>query len=112
MRRKILVVLSLIALAIAATRAQPSTAAGRRVVVLSDLHMGVGRDASGAWHPSEDFRWATELELFLKALDMEGEVGTDLVLNGDTFDLLQADAPGCAYEDATLGCTAPAALAR
>ena len=83
----------------------------RRVVVLSDLHMGVGRDGSGAWHPYEDFRWATELELFLVALEAE-EVGTDLILNGDTFELLQSSGHACAYEDATLGCTEPEALAR
>ena len=83
----------------------------RRVVVLSDLHMGVGRDASGAWYPSEDFRWAAELELFLVAIEA-GEAGTDLILNGDTFELLQANAPACAHEDATLGCTEPEALAR
>ena len=117
MRRNILVVLGLIALTIglapvAATRTQPSTEAGRRIVVLSDLHMGVGRDPSGAWHPYEDFRWATELELFLRALAAEGEAGTDLILNGDTFELLQADTTECTYEDATLGCTEPAALAR
>ena len=117
MRRKGLIALGLIWLAIGlapvpASRAQTFAEEPRRVVVLSDLHMGVGRDASGAWHPYEDFRWATEFELFLRALDAEAEAGTDLVLNGDTFELLQADAPGCTYEDATLGCTEPEALDR
>ena len=99
---------------LAVTSAQPAVDAPRRVVVLSDLHMGVGRDASGAWHPYEDFRWASEFELFLTALklDADGEVGTDLILNGDTFELLQADATECTHDDATLGCTEPAALAR
>ncbi len=106
------VVLGILLPPVPATHAQTSTAGGRRVVVLSDLHMGVGRDASGAWQPFEDFRWAAELELFLDALGAEGQVGTDLILNGDTFELLQADAPGCSYEDATLGCTEPEALAR
>ena len=95
-----------------ATRAQTSTQGSRRVVVLSDLHMGVGRDTSGAWHPYEDFRWATELEGFLTALDAEGAGATDLILNGDIFELLQAEANECAYDDATLGCTEPAACAR
>ena len=90
---------------------QPVADGPRRVVVLSDLHMGVGRDSSGAWHPSEDFRWATELELFLVALEAGG-AGTDLILNGDTFELLQSREPDCAYEEATLGCTEPEALAR
>ena len=97
---------------LAVTAAQPPLAAPRRVVVISDLHMGVGRDTSGAWHPYEDFRWATELELFLTALEVDGDVGTDLILNGDTFELLQAETPECAHDNATLGCTEPAALAR
>ena len=120
MRRKGLIALGLVAPAcvlgillppVPATHAQTSTAGERRVVVLSDLHMGVGRDASGAWHPFEDFRWATELELFLGALEAETAVGTDLILNGDTFELLQGDAARCVYEDVTLGCTEPEALA-
>ena len=106
------IVLGILLPPVPATHAQTSTAGGRRIVVLSDLHMGVGRDSSGAWHPYEDFRWATELELFLRALDADGAVGTDLILNGDTFELLQANAPGCSYEDVILGCTAPEALAR
>lgn len=93
------------------THAQTSTAGGRRVVVLSDLHMGVGRDASGAWDPYEDFRWAAELELFLRVIEAE-EGGTDLILNGDTFDLLQPNISGCSYQDVTIGCTEPEALAR
>ena len=94
-----------------AIQAQTSSAGGRRVVVLSDLHLGGGRDASGAWHPFEDFRWPAELELFLRTLEA-GEAGTDLILNGDTFELLQVETPGCSYGDATLGCTEPEALAR
>ena len=54
------------------------TDGARAVVVLSDLHMGVGRDASGAWHPYEDFRWADEFAAFLKAVDREGKGATDL----------------------------------
>ena len=34
--------------------------------------MGVGRDAAGAWHPYEDFRWAAEFAAFLDAADREG----------------------------------------
>ena len=117
MRQTSLIVSGLIALAmglgpVPASRAQTSIEGARRIVVLSDLHMGVGRDAAGAWHPFEDFRWATELELFLRALDAERPGATDLILNGDTFELLQAETTECTYDDATLGCTEPAALAR
>jgi len=116
-RQTSLIVSGLIALAmglgpVPASRAQTSIEGARRIVVLSDLHMGVGRDAAGAWHPFEDFRWATELELFLRALDAERPGATDLILNGDTFELLQAETTECTYDDATLGCTEPAALAR
>ncbi|MCH7749370.1 MAG: hypothetical protein IH939_14880 [Acidobacteria bacterium] len=117
MRQTSLIVSGLIALAmglgpVPASRAQTSIEGARRIVVLSDLHMGVGRDAAGAWHPFEDFRWAIELELFLRALDAERPGATDLILNGDTFELLQAETTECTYDDATLGCTEPAALAR
>ena len=84
----------------------------RRIVVLSDLHMGLGRDPSGAWHPFEDFRWAGDLDLFLTALAADGGVGTDLILNGDTFELTQAIDTGCAHAEASLGCTEAEAVAR
>ena len=96
---------------LAARGEQPAPVESRRVVVLSDLHMGVGRVATGGWHPSEDFRWAVELEQFLTTLAAEPGA-TDLVLNGDTFELLQSDTAECVYADATLGCTEPEALVR
>lgn len=91
--------------------AQPAGGAQRRVVVMSDLHLGEGRGAGGAWSPYEDFRWADDLRGFLAALADEG-VTTDLVLNGDTFELLQAGDGACAYDDPALGCTEAEALAR
>ena len=84
----------------------------RRVVVLSDLHMGEGRDSTGAWSSFEDFRWSEEFELFLAALDAETEVATDLVLNGDTFELLQAEGNDCSYGEQVLGCSEADALSR
>jgi UDP-2,3-diacylglucosamine pyrophosphatase LpxH len=74
--------------------------------------MGVGRDPSGAWHPYEDFRWAADLAAFLKAVDAEGKGATDLVLNGDTFELLQSREKDCTYADASLSCTEAEMLAR
>jgi UDP-2,3-diacylglucosamine pyrophosphatase LpxH len=90
---------------------QPAPPAARSVVVISDLHMGPGRDGP-RWHAVEDFRWRDEFIAFLNAIDAEGAGGTDLVLNGDTFELLQAAAPGCRYDAARLGCTEREALAR
>jgi UDP-2,3-diacylglucosamine pyrophosphatase LpxH len=73
--------------------------------------MGVGRDGNG-WHPTEDFRWGTEFAAFLKAMDAQGQGRTDLIINGDAFDLLQAGKGDCTYDDPALGCTATEALAR
>jgi len=47
-------------------------AAGRSTFVVSDMHMGVGRAASGTWHASEDFRWPSEFAAFLDAVNTEG----------------------------------------
>ncbi len=92
----------------AAGAAQQDGSVPRLIAVIADLHMGGGRDAGGAWQAGEDFRWADELEGFLAALDAEGGGATDLVLNGDTFDLAAAD---CVHDDPALGCTEPEALA-
>ena len=80
----------------------------RLVAVVGDLHMGSGRDAAGAWAASEDFRWAGEFERFLEALDAQGGGATDLILNGDTFELA---ADECVRDDPGLGCTEAEALA-
>ncbi len=95
-------------LAAAAGAAQPAGDTQRLTAVIADLHMGLGQDAAGAWLASEDFRWADEFERFLEALDAEGGGATDLILNGDTFELASS---ACVYDDLELGCTEPEALA-
>ncbi len=113
--RRFVVGLGLVIVAVtmwaALTYGQTEDAAPRRVVVVSDLRLGEGRGADGAWSPYEDFRWADDLRGFLAALADEGEA-TDFVLNGDTFELLQAGDGACAYDDPALGCTEAEALAR
>jgi hypothetical protein len=84
----------------------------RSIVVVSDMHMGVGRAPSGGWHPSEDFRWSSELAAFLKAVDQDGHGAVDLVLNGDTFELLQSTVAGCEPPAPEAGCREAEALAR
>jgi UDP-2,3-diacylglucosamine pyrophosphatase LpxH len=85
----------------------------RLVIVISDLHMGPGRDpATNQWHPIEDFRWREEFEAFLRAIDTAGKGATDLVLNGDTFDLWQSATGECRGGEAHLGCNEEEALAR
>jgi hypothetical protein len=65
--------------------------AQRAVVVVSDLHMGAGRDDAGRWRRDEDFRWAGEFAGFLSAIDSQHRSTVDLVLNGDTFEFSNAD---------------------
>lgn len=87
-------------------------AAGRLVVVISDLHLGVGRVA-GRWHPYEDFRWSKELQSFLDYVDARGRGQTDLVLNGDTFELWQSLTNDCVYDDTPeVGCSENEAVDR
>ena len=84
----------------------------RLVAVIADLHMGLGRDAAGEWRVEEDFRWGEEFALFLEALDTQGGGATDLVLNGDTFELDRLPDEDCGSGDRTFGCSEPEALAR
>jgi hypothetical protein len=102
MRARVTVALFVAIFAAAAARPHPQAASSRTTVVLSDLHMGEGRDPGGAWSPREDFRWAAELAVFLDTVGADGT--TDLILNGDTFELLRS-AAACAYADLSLGCT-------
>ena len=83
----------------------------RFVAVIADLHMGLGRDAAGEWRVEEDFRWGEEFALFLDALDAVGGGATDLVLNGDTFELDRLPDSACGGGDPALGCTESEALA-
>ena len=81
--------------------------ATRAIIVISDLHMGPGRDVSGQWHPYEDFRWRDEFITFLNALNQQGG-DIDLVVNGDLFELLQSPSIACGNP----GCTVPQAIQR
>jgi len=98
--------------AVEATILQTPAVASRSIVVVSDMHMGIGRTASGGWHPFEDFRWSSEFAAFLQAVDQEGHSAVDLVLNGDTFELLQSTVDGCNPPETDAGCREAEALAR
>ena len=76
------------------------------------MHLGAGRvfkDAGGRhlvgpWHPTEDFRWAPEFTLFLRAMQATADArGTsaDLVIAGDFLELWQAATKVCPLEDCT-----------
>lgn len=91
----------------------PRSATARTLVVVSDLHLGVGRTADGEWHPFEDFRWHNEFALFLRELDEQSNSTVDLVLAGDTFELWQSvDADCPVLPEKGLGCTEAEVRAR
>jgi hypothetical protein len=98
--------------AVVGTLVQAPVPGSRSIVVVSDMHMGIGRGPSGGWHPFEDFRWASEFAAFLKAVDQEGRSAVDLVLNGDTFELLQSTEAGCDPPSPDAGCREAEALVR
>jgi hypothetical protein len=72
------------------TAEAPAAAAGpvvdRDVVVLSDLHMGLGKTADGQWDPREDFRWTWALSSFFDHLAADDKP-VDLVINGGLLNL-------------------------
>lgn len=91
----------------------PTVTEDRLTVVLSDTHFGVGHRADGQWHPFEDFRWLDDFKKFLDEVDARGKGATDLVLNGDTFELWQSVAEDCGQDrDEDQGCTESEARAR
>lgn len=59
----------------------------RQVVILSDLHLGLGQTSPGRWDPYEDFRFADALQGVLAQLDAVGQGRTDLILAGDLLEL-------------------------
>ncbi len=98
---------------------QPVGSLPRTVIVVSDLHFGLGgragADGSASWDPYEDFRWSREWAEFLQRIDAEGQssgTATDLVLNGDAFELWQSRGGDCRSRDNELGCSGSEALLR
>lgn len=59
-----------------------------RLFIVSDLHIGMGRDASGELDPQEDFK--SEVE-FRELVEHVTERGGHLVINGDWVDFLQIE---------------------
>jgi UDP-2,3-diacylglucosamine pyrophosphatase LpxH len=89
-------------------------ASDRTTAFISDTHFGVGRGEDGQWHNFEDARWAGEFTAFLAGLDRRGDGKTDLVINGDMFELWQSLEYGdCTVEEnRDLGCTEARAIQR
>jgi UDP-2,3-diacylglucosamine pyrophosphatase LpxH len=84
------------------------TSAGtqRQLVVISDLHFGVGKQADGSWDPTEDFRWSHALDAFLHKISDCGKDAVDLVIAGDAFELWQPPKElECKGATSDAGCT-------
>lgn len=85
----------------------------RTTIIISDTHFGVGRTADNTWHPTEDFRWSVEFGQFLSRIGERGKGRTDLVLNGDTFELWQPLVDRCSVgRDKDQSCTEAEAIER
>jgi UDP-2,3-diacylglucosamine pyrophosphatase LpxH len=76
----------------------------RLLVVVSDLHVGAGKTASGQWAPIEDFRWQADFNAFLNHLQADG-IPVDLVFAGDVFELWQSPTMQCSTDPRHSGCT-------
>lgn len=64
------------------------------------------------WNPFEDFRWASDWQLFLDWMDSEYKHGVTLVFAGDTFELWQSSECDCRYPSKDAGCTEAEAIVR
>jgi hypothetical protein len=103
---------------------QPDGPQPRTVIVISDLHFGLGgKQAStggsapmvDGWDPYEDFRWSREWAEFLQQIDRDAQASgsaVDLILNGDAFELWQSRKNDCKSRDPEQGCSGREALAR
>jgi hypothetical protein len=112
-RRAVTVLVAIAAMAAAVSLPSGQSGAdptGREIIVISDLHLGIGHDGE-LWHAYEDFRWREEFLAFLQAIDRQGS-GTDLVINGDLLDLQQSVTVPCSHAQRDVGCTEAEALAR
>jgi len=96
------------------TDCSPTETSGKGFTVfISDLHMGIGKyPNSEKWNEMEDFRWEKEFGLFLDEINRIGNGKTDLVINGDLFELWQFVEDNCNYGNPNLGCTEKDALKR
>jgi hypothetical protein len=85
----------------------PASTQPRMIVLISDLHFGLGRHPDGQWSHKEDFRWPGALKGFLDEMGRRGGDHVDLVIVGDFLELWQPpDGIACESSgDADLGCT-------
>ncbi|MEN8689994.1 MAG: metallophosphoesterase [Desulfobacterales bacterium] len=81
-------------------------AGSRLIVLISDLHMGIGRQKNSTWHETEDFRWPRALKGMLDEISRRGNDAVDLFIVGDLLELWQPpDDITCIGVSEDLGCT-------
>jgi len=77
----------------------------RTIVFISDLHMGLGKNADGEWFETEDFRWPKAFKGFLNHISAIGNEAVDLVIVGDFLELWQPPAHvACKGPNKNYGC--------
>ena len=78
----------------------------RTTVMISDTHMGLGRDSEKKWEPTEDFRWPGALQGFLAYASKTYGDSIDLLVLGDFLELWQPPPDiECGSPSADLGCS-------
>src|SRR5947199_6989910 len=87
----------------ASPKAAGAPAVPRPIVVISDLHFGVGKSGE-EWDRLEDFRWNTALRGFLDKVSTRFGNAVDLVVAGDLLELWQHPKICCQGCGADLGC--------
>jgi UDP-2,3-diacylglucosamine pyrophosphatase LpxH len=83
-----------------------SSTSDRSMVVISDLHLGLGKNTNDSWNKKEDFRWHKAFTTFLHEISKIGNQQVDLIIAGDFLDMWQPpENIRCEGVSAELGCT-------
>lgn len=76
----------------------------RPIVIISDLHFGIGTTPAGVYDNLEDFRWPDALKGFLASVVAKYPGGADLVIAGDLLEMWQHPTVPCRGCGPDLGC--------
>jgi len=91
---------------LAKTQFIPPPSGSRLIVLISDLHMGIGRQDENTWHNIEDFGWPRALKGLLDDISMRGNNSVDLIIVGDFLELWQQPEDfKCADASKSRGCS-------
>jgi UDP-2,3-diacylglucosamine pyrophosphatase LpxH len=71
---------------------------------ISDLHLGVGKNAQGQWSPLEDFRWHDAIVAFLDHVSAVTHDDAELVILGDMLELWQSSKLSCVAVGPVVSC--------